>query len=110
MFSFCLSLSPVTTLKETENDPAPSEKPEPSEGFIGASAGDSRSKETSDTIPPSPKAKCAKEKGGEEESPKKEACIEKMKEESSSEISAVKDEKQGRLSLVIKTTAHGVNK
>ncbi|XP_060797598.1 chromodomain-helicase-DNA-binding protein 3 isoform X2 [Neoarius graeffei] len=80
--------------EETEKDPAPSEKPEPSEGSVGASAGDSKSKETFDTVPPSPKAKCGKEKGGEEDSPKKEACIEKMKEESSSELSAVKDETQ----------------
>lgn len=50
-------------------------------------------------MPPSPKSKCGKEKGGEEENPKKEASIEKMKEESSSELPAVKDEKQGRLSL-----------
>lgn len=49
-------------------------------------------------MPPSPKSKCGKEKGGEEENPKKEASIEKMKEESSSELPAVKDEKQGRLS------------
>lgn len=98
-----LSLSLVTTLKETEKDPAPSEKPEPSEGSVGASAGDSKSKETFDTVPPSPKAKCGKEKGGEEDSPKKEACIEKMKEESSSELSAVKDETQGRRSSFIKT-------
>lgn len=85
---FCFSI-----LKETEQDTAPSEKPEPSEGLTA----DSKSKEASDTIPSSPKARCGKEKGGEEESSKKEAGIEKMKEESSSELPAIKDEKQGSL-------------
>ncbi|MCI4377369.1 hypothetical protein PGIGA_G00202870 [Pangasianodon gigas] len=80
--------------EETEKDTAPSEMSELSEGFTRASAGDSKSKEASDTIPLSPKSKCGKEKGGEEESPKKEAGIEKMKEESSSEFPAIKDEKQ----------------
>lgn len=93
-----LSLT-LITLKDSEKDTAPSEKPEPSEGFTGKSAGDSTSKEVSDTIPLSPKAKGGKEKGGEEESSKKEAGSEKMNEDSSSELPAIKDEKQGRLRL-----------
>ncbi|KAI5104250.1 chromodomain-helicase-DNA-binding protein 3 isoform X1, partial [Silurus meridionalis] len=78
--------------EETEKDTALSEKPELSEGFTGASAGDSKSKEVSDTIPPS-QSNCGKEKGGEE-SPDKDTGCEKVKEESLSELHAIKEEKQ----------------
>ncbi|KAF5905416.1 chromodomain-helicase-DNA-binding protein 3 isoform X3, partial [Clarias magur] len=81
--------------EETEKVTAPSEKDEPSEGLTGASAGESRSKEASETIPPSPRSKTGKDKAGEADNPKKEASVEKMKEEFSSELPAVKDEKQG---------------
>ncbi|KAI5609911.1 chromodomain-helicase-DNA-binding protein 3 isoform X1, partial [Silurus asotus] len=60
---------------------------------VRASAGDTKSKEVSDTIPPSPKSKCGKEKGGEE-SPIKDTGCEKVKEESFSELPAIKEEKQ----------------
>ncbi|XP_047675976.1 chromodomain-helicase-DNA-binding protein 3 isoform X2 [Tachysurus fulvidraco] len=78
------------TKEEIEQGSASSETPELSEGLTA----DSKSKESSDIFPSSPKPRCGKEKAGEEESPKEEAGIEKMKEETSSELPAGKDEKQ----------------
>uniref|UniRef100_A0AAR2LB25 DNA helicase n=1 Tax=Pygocentrus nattereri TaxID=42514 RepID=A0AAR2LB25_PYGNA len=69
-----------------DKDALAGEKSEPSETSTAAAAGDSKSKEAPDTIPPSPKERCEKEKGGEEESSKKEAVTEKVKEEIASDL------------------------
>ncbi|XP_062850271.1 chromodomain-helicase-DNA-binding protein 3 isoform X1 [Trichomycterus rosablanca] len=84
---------PVSTLKENEKS-SPIEKSESSEGSTAAGPGDSKSKAAPDTLPGSPKQNCEKEKGGEEEIPQKEAGSEKLKEEQSSDLPAVKDENQ----------------
>uniref|UniRef100_A0AAR2M665 DNA helicase n=1 Tax=Pygocentrus nattereri TaxID=42514 RepID=A0AAR2M665_PYGNA len=64
---FFLHIVTVTAVKEGDKDALAGEKSEPSETSTAAAAGDSKSKEAPDTIPPSPKERCEKEKGGEEE-------------------------------------------
>uniref|UniRef100_A0A4W4DYK4 DNA helicase n=1 Tax=Electrophorus electricus TaxID=8005 RepID=A0A4W4DYK4_ELEEL len=86
-----------TLVDGSEKDPPPSEQTEAPEGCTAVATGDSKSKATPEPSPPSPKEKCEREKGGEEESPKKESIAEKRKEESMSDLPAVKDENQGRL-------------
>ncbi|XP_035375981.1 chromodomain-helicase-DNA-binding protein 3 isoform X4 [Electrophorus electricus] len=85
----------VAPVKGSEKDPPPSEQTEAPEGCTAVATGDSKSKATPEPSPPSPKEKCEREKGGEEESPKKESIAEKRKEESMSDLPAVKDENQG---------------